>query len=345
MERRRAPFLVRSGIDGDVRKRDLDAARFECLLQATQEFAARRPLLERRHPEAAAQYHRRVFEALDARDLEIGENPAGPRLVRAHVASDLAHDADRGIGVFAIGDADVDDSLRESATHVRDRRDQVIRDEMDVPVVVAQPDEAQRDVLHEPRLVRDLDDVAGRELVLEEDEEPGEIVLDEALRAKADCEPDHACGTEDRRDGNAELAQHEHCGDERHDDAREVAQHAAYRLRAPDLLGLVEVARKAGSEQAQRPVDDRGQDPRHDDDGHHAGGDDRRSAPLRPINLRQLLRERFHGDLHRFARWPGRRRGADATARTCLRAAPVLVRCRVARGHVKLQPCSRLTSS
>ena len=54
------------------------------------------------------------------------------------------------------------------------------------PLAVAQPGDAQRDLLDGADGLTGVDDVADAVLVLEDHEDPGEEVLDQALRAEAE---------------------------------------------------------------------------------------------------------------------------------------------------------------
>ena len=80
---------------------------------------------------------------------------------------------------------------------------------MQRPVRIAQIDESQRDVLDGAFGGADANDVAERELVLELEEEPGDEVAHEALRAEGDGEADDAGAGEQRPDVEAELTEHE----------------------------------------------------------------------------------------------------------------------------------------
>jgi hypothetical protein len=95
---------------------------------------------------------------------------------------------------------------------------------------------AQRDLLDEAGLARDLDHVAFAHLVVEQEEEAVEVVLDQALRAEADRDAGDARGREDRRNGDAELAQHQRAGDDDDDHRGGIAEHARQGL---DARGLV----------------------------------------------------------------------------------------------------------
>jgi len=77
--------LILSGIKGQVRIGNFDAARTECLLQAVQEFAAHTPLLQRDDLEAAAQHHGGIRPFLHPGDVDIFQYLGGERLAGAQL--------------------------------------------------------------------------------------------------------------------------------------------------------------------------------------------------------------------------------------------------------------------
>ena len=72
-------------------------------------------------------------------------------------------------------------------------------------VAVAQAYITESHLFHLARLAGDLDHVALAHLVLDQQEEPGEVVPDQALRAERDGDAGDAGGGEHRRDRDAEL--------------------------------------------------------------------------------------------------------------------------------------------
>ena len=72
-----------------------------------------------------------------------------------------------------------------AASHVRDCSNATIGHEVDVAIVVAHLYVAQSDLLYYAGMAADRDYVALAKLVLQQQEEAGEIILDEALGAEA----------------------------------------------------------------------------------------------------------------------------------------------------------------
>src|SRR5882672_1650768 len=249
------------GVHHELREGDLDAALVESLLEPLQELALHVPLLDRRHDlEPAAQYHSGIVELLDAHDLDVVGELRFPLRVRAQRLADLAHHAERLVDVDAIADADLDRRLREAARAVAHHLDLAVRHEAHVPVEIAQPHVAQRHFLDQAALARDLHHVALPDLVLEQQEEAGEVILDQALGAEADRHPRDARGGEDRRDRDAERVEHQRAGDDEDDDGGGVAENARQRLDARDLVRAGAPAHVA-AEQANQPGGDRLQQP------------------------------------------------------------------------------------
>src|SRR5213078_849769 len=145
---------------------------------------------------------------------------------------------------------------------VGDDLDLAVRNEMHVPFEVAQAHVAQRDLLDEAGLARDLDHVAFAHLIVEQDEKAVEVVLDQALRAEADGDAGDARGSEDRRNGDAELAQHQRAGDDDDEHRGGIAEHARQGFDARHLV-CARAARHVGAEDADQARGDRLQHARH----------------------------------------------------------------------------------
>ena len=92
--------------------------------------------------------------------------------------------------------------------------------------LVAQHDRPQVDGLDEPALSVDDGDVADAHLILEDQEEAGDDVAHERLRAEADGKPDDAGAGERRRDVHAQLAERREPRDDDDDDGQRVLQQA-----------------------------------------------------------------------------------------------------------------------
>ncbi len=129
------------------------------------------------------------------------------------LAPDLAHRLQCLVGVFAVSDPDFDQRLRVVPGAVGDDLDLAVRHEVHVTLEIAQAHVAQRHLLDQAADAGDLHHVALPDLVLQQQEKAGKVVLHQALRAKADRDARNARGGENRRDRYTELAHHQHCGD------------------------------------------------------------------------------------------------------------------------------------
>src|SRR5207302_431412 len=86
------------------------------------------------------------------------------------------------------------------------------------------------------------------------------------LRAKADGDPGDARGSEDRRNGNAQLVEHQRAGDDDDEHRGGIAERAHQGLDARDLVAA-RAPRQVGTQDAQQARGDRLQPPRqHQDD-------------------------------------------------------------------------------
>jgi thioredoxin-related protein len=139
---------------------------------------------------------------------------------------------------------------------------------MHAALVVAQADVAQGHLLDQPALAGHLDHVALAHLVFQQQEKAVEVVLDQALRAETDGDAEHPGGGEDRRDGNADLGEHQHAADQQDDHGDDIAEHAFQRVQALDPLDVCEIVLQVGAQArqslARQPEHGPGQ--RQDDD-------------------------------------------------------------------------------
>ena len=99
------------------------------------------------------------------------------------------------------------DVVRKILRLVRERLHLAVGEDVDRAFLVAQHDRAQVDFLDEPALAIDDRDVADAALVLEDQEEAGDDVAHDRLRAETDRQPRDAGARQRRRDVDAQLAQ------------------------------------------------------------------------------------------------------------------------------------------
>ena len=107
--------------------------------------------------------------------------------------------------VLAVADGDVEHRARPVLAHVAHAQDLAVADVPDGAVEVAQPRDPQADRLDGAARLAEVDDVADAVLVLEDHEDAGQEVLDQALGAEAEREADDAGAGDDRGDVDAEL--------------------------------------------------------------------------------------------------------------------------------------------
>ena len=129
--------------------------------------------------------------------------------------------------------------------------------------LIAQPDRAHRDRLdHALMIFADIDDVADRDLILEQDEEAGDDVLDQRLAAKPDRQTDNAGAGEQRRDVDADMRQDDQRGqDDDHaqhsrPQKRQQCAYAGPARRSPASIALEMPLDRAGGNLPQCERDD-----------------------------------------------------------------------------------------
>ncbi len=146
------------------------------------------------------------------------------------------------------------------------RDDLAVADVPDGAVDVAHPGDPQAHRLDGPDGLAEVDLVAHAVLVLDDHEDAGEEVADQALGAEAERDADDAGAGDDRADVDPDLAEH-HRPEDGHDDAADDAlEQAAHGLGALDPAAgggdVLGVRRACRAERAQRhPVDARGEHP------------------------------------------------------------------------------------
>src|SRR5439155_13961505 len=153
-------------------------------------------------------------DSLDPWRLEDATLPGG---IAGHLPADVVDDLDRLVDVGAVGDRDVLVDPRPHPGEVGGDADLAIRDRVDNPVQVPQRGPPEGEVLHRPGHAGRTNDVALGKLVLDQDQGTVEIVLDQALRAKADGDANDTESGDRRPDVKAQLTEDHQSGD-RHDE-------------------------------------------------------------------------------------------------------------------------------
>src|SRR5665647_2660360 len=233
----RISALVLTRVERKMRVGNFDVLRIECVLQSVQKLAANTPLLKAGDLEATAQYHGRIRPTLDARNLEIADNFGGEILAFAHFPPHFPHHFIGFIDVLPVGNTHINYRISVSARLVGNRGDQAVGHKMDAALIVAQGDITQGDVFHQSTLAAHLDNIALADLVFQQDKKTVEIILDQTLRTKADSNTDHAGGTQERHNGDAQFAQNQHARHKRNQDRGDVTEYALQRVYPLFILG------------------------------------------------------------------------------------------------------------
>ena len=132
-----------------------------------------------------------------------------------HVAQALVEHLLERAQVGLVGDAALADRQRGVARTVLEVADVGVVDDLEVVAGVLDGRGAHADVADDAAEIVEHDDIADGVLALEDDEQAGDHVLDQALRAEAQDQADDADAGEDRRGVDAEDAQApDHAGDD-----------------------------------------------------------------------------------------------------------------------------------
>src|SRR5712691_1799064 len=170
------------------------------------EGAPDKHVLARHGADAHQQHHAGIFKAVDPLVVEWLEYERRHLLVFLQLVADPAQYLDHAIDVLAVRNRDAGDRVSEFLGQILDRGHLAERHGVDDPRLVAQPDRADRDRLdRSPVVLADIDDVADRDLVLDQNEEPRDDVLDERLAAEADRQTDNPGAGQKRCDVEADL--------------------------------------------------------------------------------------------------------------------------------------------
>ena len=153
-----------------------------------------------------ADRHRRPGDRLDAEHLGLVDELLAPDGVGGHRGHGLADHRDDPLDVLGVGDRHVDERRGEALRPVADPDDLAVADVPGDAVRVAQPGDPQGHLLDRADGLTGVDDVADAVLVLEDHEDPGEEVLDQALGAEAERDAGDAGRREQRPERDADAA-------------------------------------------------------------------------------------------------------------------------------------------
>ncbi|CAI8924393.1 hypothetical protein EMIT0180MI3_360034 [Priestia megaterium] len=152
--------------------------------------------------------------------------------VGAHFLADVAHQLDRLVDVHVRGHRHPEDRVAELPGVVLDAFDFAERNGVDDAVDVPQAHGADGQAFDRAQVAADVHVVVDGQGVFDDDEQPGDQVGHQRLRAETDGQADDAGTGQQRRDVHAHVRQ----GDDQRNDENRHEQHVAdqrhHRLRA-----------------------------------------------------------------------------------------------------------------
>src|ERR1043166_2033665 len=137
-----------------------DAAADERAHHAAPQLVGDAALIERLRLELHPDGRRPVSQRLDAENLEWAEHQWAPDRIFFYPRADFADGAEHAIDVLAIGDAEVDDGVRELFAEVCQRRNGAVRKHLNGAFAVANDDRSQVDLLDRPGDAVDAREIA-----------------------------------------------------------------------------------------------------------------------------------------------------------------------------------------
>ena len=182
--------------------------------------------------------------ALDAPDLRLLDDHVAEVLVLPQVVGDVLEHLLDPVRSSVERDRDVEHGARPVLAHVADPEDLAVADVPDGAVDVAEPGDAQADRLDGAAGLAEVDDVADAVLVLEDHEDAGQEVLDQALRAEAERDADDRRRWRSAARVVAELGDHHDADDREDHDRGDALEQRAHRLGAlPPAAGAAPARR------------------------------------------------------------------------------------------------------
>ena len=172
-----------------------------------------------RHPERG--------DGLDVHRGRCVQDVVGVRRVGDHHLHCGSHHRHGAVEVLAVRDRDVDGGDGPALAAVADAHDRAVGDVPDHAVVVPDPGHAQADLLDGADGLAGVDDVTDAVLVLQDHEDAGEEVLDQALRAEADGDADDTRAGQDGSDVDAERGERRDDGEGEDDERRDALEQPA----------------------------------------------------------------------------------------------------------------------
>lgn len=146
-------------------------------------------------------------DLVDAEDVGVGDDDVLEGLVLAGLDGEGFENGDDAVGIFAGVDGDVEGADGEVAGEIGDGGDLAVGHDVDGAVCVAELGDAEGEVFDGAGEAGDADDVADRVLIFDEDEDAGEHVLEDGLRAEADAQADDAGRGDEGAERDAECGE------------------------------------------------------------------------------------------------------------------------------------------
>jgi hypothetical protein len=150
------------------------------------EFSPHVPLLDWPSLDATLDYQGRISEGVESENLEVVQDQAAELWVGAHLSTNIPQSVHHLIDVLLISDPELEDVEGEFLCQIAHRVDCAERNCVHRTGEVTQAHCSDRNRLHQPRPLADLDDVADSEGIFEQEEEPRNQVLYQLLGTEAD---------------------------------------------------------------------------------------------------------------------------------------------------------------
>jgi hypothetical protein len=160
--------------------------------------------------EAGAEDHGGGGEVVEAEDFEGFEEEGGEFGVVEEGGGDGVEFGDEEIGIVEAGDGEIEEEAGVAAGGIGEAADGAIGEGVEGAVAGAQDGGPEADVLDGTALAIDFADIAGADVVFEQEEDAGDGVFDERTSTEAEGEGADTEAGEDGGEVEAELA-----GDER----------------------------------------------------------------------------------------------------------------------------------
>jgi len=288
--------------DVQPRPGQADALAIERLLDAAAQLAPDFPLLQGDRLDPEAEIDVRLPEVVHADYFDRRQNRRRVLRVAEHRFGRLPHDRHDAIGVVCVIDPEIDHVVGVVLRPVGERLDLAVRDHVDDALEVAEDDRPQVDLFDEPAGAVDHRDVAHPHLILDDEEEAGDHVADQRLRAESHRKADDAGAGQHRRDVDIQLAENHQHG-RRPDERRQAAARDARDGLRP--LAAFEGIEAGADRQVALGADDDGREHAHDGErerGKRKDADARARRPPSEIPGMQADGQLDAGDVQRRER-------------------------------------------